>query len=145
MEGGVEVDFVMLADRAEIVNGKLYAMGAAWDQIGVHDFNQPVALSVAMGLLVPWSATNQEHRALLTMRDADGQPLDFRVEVKFVTGRPPFLNGETQRVLFALPTATIRFPGPGAYVLSLAVDDVETKTVRLRAAPPGPPNPTPAP
>jgi len=146
LEGGIEVDFLLVADRAEVVNGKLYAMGAAWDRIGVADFSKPMPLSVAVGVLVPWTATNQPHAVALTLRDADGAPIDFRVEASFVTGRPPFLNGEVQRVLFAIPGASVVLPGPGNYVLAAAIDGVEMKVVRFSATAASPPAaPPPAP
>jgi hypothetical protein len=130
----LSIDFLLLADRAEVVNGKLYAMGAAWERIGVSDFAQPLTISFALGVLVPWNATNRPHTVALTIHDADGRPLDFRVEASFVTGRPPNLNGETQRVLLAVPTAGVHLPGPGSYVLSAAVDGLEAKSVRFSAA-----------
>jgi len=141
----LSVDFLLLADRAEVVNGKLYAMGAAWERIGVADFNQPLTISFALGVLVPWNATNRQHSVVLTMHDADGQPLDFRVEASFVTGRPPGLNGETQRVLLAVPGASVVLRGPGNYVLSATIDGMEAKAVRFTAvaAQPGPPPPEP--
>ena len=151
IEGGIDVDFLLVADRAEVVNGKLYAMGAAWDRIGVADFTKPMPLSVAVGVLVPWTATNQPHAVALTLRDADGAPVEFRVEANFVTGRPPNLNGETQRVLLAVPTAGVLLPGPGNYVLAAAIDGAEMKVVRFgataAAAPPtaAPPSPPPSP
>ena len=143
---GIEVDFLILADRAEVVNGKLYAMGAAWDRIGVADFSRPMPLSVAVGVLVPWTATNQPHVVTLTLRDQDGLPVDFRVEANFVTGRPPFLTGEVQRVLLAIPATSVVLPGPGNYVLAAAVDGTEMKVVRFGAAaaqgqPPSPAGP----
>jgi hypothetical protein len=149
VDSGIEVDFLLVADRAEVINGKLYAMGAAWDRIGVADFSKPMPLSVAVGVLVPWTATNQPHVVTLTLRDADGVPVEFRVEANFVTGRPPFLNGEVQRVLLAIPGASVLLPGPGNYVLAAAVDGVEMKVVRFgaTAATPAPaaPQPPPAP
>jgi hypothetical protein len=144
----MEIDFLMVADRAEVINGKLYAMGAAWDRIGVADFSKPMPLSVAVGVLVPWTATNQPHAVTLTLRDADGAPLDFRVEANFVTGRPPFLTGEVQRVLLAIPGASVVLPGPGNYVLAAAIDGVEMKVVRFGATaaqPPAAAAPPPAP
>lgn len=142
----LSIDFLFLADRAEVVNGKLYAMGAAWERVGVTDFAQPLTISFALGVLVPWNATNRPHIVALTIHDADGKPLGFRVEANFVTGRPPNLNGETQRVLLAVPTAGVLLPGPGSYVLSAAVDGMEAKSVRFSAvlAPAPPPAQLPA-
>jgi hypothetical protein len=129
----LSIDFLFLADRAEVVNGKLYAMGAAWERIGVTDFAQPLTISFALGVLVPWNAANRQHTVALTIRDADGQALDFRVEASFMPGQPPNLNGETQRVLLAVPIAGVRLPGPGDYVLSATVDGLDAKAVRFSA------------
>jgi len=141
----IEVDYLLLADRAEMVNGKLYAMGAAWDRVGVADFTKPIPLSIATAVLVPWSATNRQHQLILTIRDADGVAADFRVEWNFAAGRPAFLNGETQRMMLAIPDASVVLPHPGNFVLAAAVDGEELKAVRFSAQPaqppPGPPPP----
>ena len=128
-----EVDFLLLADRAEAINGKLYMLGGAWERVGVVDFGQSLSISVALGILVPWSATNQNHTLALEIRDADGQPIPFKVEATFVAGRPPFLNGETQRMLLAIPSTSVVLPGAGSYVLAASIDGVEAKVVRFSA------------
>ena len=38
----VEIDFLLLADKAEILNGKLYMMGGAWDRIHLKETEVPV-------------------------------------------------------------------------------------------------------
>lgn len=129
----VEIDFLLLADRAEAINGKLYTLGAAWDRIGVNDFTKPLNISVALGVLVPWNATNQNHKVTLTLRDADGNLIDFRIDATFIAGRPAFLNGETQRVLLAVPTASVILPGPGTYALAASINDIDLKVVRFSA------------
>jgi hypothetical protein len=133
MEERPEVDFLLLADRAEAINGKLYMLGGAWERIGVVDFAQPLVISVALGILVPWSATNQSHTMTLEIRDADGQPIPFKVEATFVAGRPPFLNGESQRMLLTIPGASVKLPGAGSYILSASIDGGEAKVVRFSA------------
>ena len=110
-----------------------------------HDFSKPTPLSVAVGVLVPWTATNQPHALTLTLRDEDGVPVDFRVEANFVTGRPPFLNGEVQRVLLAIPGASVVLPGPGNYLLAAAIDGAEMKVARFSASAAQSPPPAPAP
>ena len=36
-----EVDFLVLADHAEVVGGKLYMMGGGWDIRRIEDFSKP--------------------------------------------------------------------------------------------------------
>ena len=111
------VDFFILADHAEAVNGKLYLMGGGWDRIFVPDFSQPVVISFALGVLVPWNATNIRHTVQIAIEDLDRQqPIDFNLSADFVTGRPPLITeGETQRALLAVPRVGVTFKQPGAY------------------------------
>lgn len=119
------VEFFILADRAEAVNGKLYIMGGAWDRQFVVDFKQPVFVSFAIGIRVPWNATNQDHKLRLTIESADGKPVEgFLLEAGFVAGRPPWAKqGESQRALLAIPVVPVMFPGPGSYLAKANVDD----------------------
>lgn len=123
-------DFLILADRAEAINGKLYLMGGGWDGVGVANIDEPVAFSVALAVLVPWHATNQDHMLTLSLQDADSKEL-MRVQAGFRTGRPPILEeGADQRVMFALPLA-LTFPGAGTYFVVGSVGQDEKKA-RLR-------------
>jgi hypothetical protein len=111
------VEFFILADHAEAVNGKLYLMGGGWDRIFVPSFNQPVLISFAIGVLVPWNATNIRHTIQITIEDLDRKrPIDFNLSAGFVTGRPPtIIEGETQRTMLAVQRAPVQFKEPGAY------------------------------
>jgi len=133
------VDFFILSDYAEAVNGKLYLMGGGWDRVFVQDFQKPVTISFAVGLLVPWNATNIRHTVQITIEDHDRkQPTGFSVDASFVTGRPPLITeGESQRTILALPGVPITFEGPGAYqAVARIVGGVEKRVgFRLVALP----------
>jgi len=73
----------MLADRVEAINGKLYAMGGAWDRMFVPDVKNPTTISFAAVILVPWNATNQQHSVNLSVEDTDGHNVGFTIEVGF--------------------------------------------------------------
>jgi hypothetical protein len=130
------LDFFILADRAEAVNGKVYMMGGGWDRLTVQDFNLPVAVSFALGILVPWNATNESHRLQVTIEDQDGRPVDFRLETEFVVGRPPLTSpGEIQRIALAVPSVSMRLPGPGSYTVRASINGVGARPVVFRALP----------
>ena len=84
----VEVDFLLLADRAEVLNGKLYMMGGAWDRRHVRDITAPVPLTIVVGVLVPWNATNEPHHLRVRIEDEDGTPAPPEVEATVNVGRP---------------------------------------------------------
>ncbi len=84
----VEVDFLLLADRAEVLNGKLYMMGGAWDRRHIRDIAAPVPLTIVVGVLVPWNLTNEPHRLGIRVEDEDGNPVLPEVEATVNVGRP---------------------------------------------------------
>src|SRR4051812_8579026 len=107
----VRIEFLLLADRAEAVNGKLYMMGGAWDRIFLPNLQQPHPLSLAIALCVPWNATNVQHQLTISIEDTDSQPVGFRAEMTFAAGRPPWLEqGDAQRVMLAVPMVPVNFP-----------------------------------
>jgi hypothetical protein len=133
----VEIDFLLLADRAEAVNGKLYMMGGAWDRMWVQDIGQASPLSFAIGILVPWNATNTPHQLALWLEDHDGASVGFRAELEFAAGRPPTAEqGETQRVVLALPSVPITFSVYGMHVVKATIDGDTKKRVEFRVVPP---------
>lgn len=129
LDDGLQVDFLILADYAEAVNGKLYLMGGAWDRIAVQNANQPMRFGVAIGILVPWTATNQNHTLRLTFEDTDGTALGVLIETTFVTGRAPELPpGSNQRLVLAVNTLTA--PPPAAeYSLVASINGEERRRV----------------
>lgn len=138
---GPEVEFLFVADRAEVVGGKLYVMGGAWDQTAVHDFDLPIQVSLAVSIQVPWHATNQHHQLAITVEDADARPL-ASLPTAFVVGRPPQLEaGSAQRVVLAIPFISLKLPGPGTYVVFASVNGEELRRTTFRAVqavrPPG--------
>jgi hypothetical protein len=137
MSAGPEIDFLILADRAEAVNGKLYMMGGGWDAIGIAGPDQHSQFTAAIALLVPWNATNVEHTCAVRVEDADGAAL-LRVAIAVKTGRPPGLpDGAAQRVMAALPI-NVTFARPGPHVVVASVGEMEKRVpfyVRLLPKP----------
>lgn len=128
------VDFVIVADRAEVVNGKLYLMGGGWDVINAADISKPVGISFAVSVVVPWNATNQEHAVEITLVDDNGNAIDAVQRIaKFNVGRPPFLGmGDSQRVIIAVPGEAILFPKAGSYTIGATVDGANGRETIFR-------------
>jgi hypothetical protein len=86
---------LLLADYAQVADGKLNVIGAGWNLAGP----QAVAYALAVLLEVPWHQTNEKHRLHLALVDADGQPVPtplvgggmgpLTVDGEFEVGRPP--------------------------------------------------------
>jgi hypothetical protein len=87
---------IILADFAQVVNGKLYIMGGGWSLIGPN----PTPSAIAIKIEVPWTEANRKHNLKLELLDTDYRPVqiptpagDAPVEVitEFEVGRPPGL------------------------------------------------------
>jgi hypothetical protein len=144
-ETGPSVEFLLLADRAEAINGKLYLMGGAWDRLLVGDFAQPQAISIAVGVLVPWTATHEEHRLSARITDEDETEV-ANVLVGFRTGTPAQMQRtETQKVILAFQIQ-VKLQRPGTYVVRAVVnDDRERSRETFFYASPRPTQPAPMP
>lgn len=129
----LSVDFLLLADRAEAINSKLYVMGGTWDWIQQAPGAPPTPFSIAVGVLVQWNATNIAHQLRLWIDDEDGQPAGIEAEATFTMGRPAHLkDGDEQRFIMTIPSIMHRFRKPGQYVLTAALNGDSKKQARFR-------------
>lgn len=126
-----EVDYLLVADRAEVTNGKLYMMGGGWDRLQPPEFPLPMMLGIAVGLRIPYHETDDVHKLKVALA-REGQPL-VEVEAEVQTGRPPGLRGRDMVVPmgFNIP---VTFETAGDYVLSASVDGHEPRRHSIRAA-----------
>jgi hypothetical protein len=77
-ESGLQptLEFALLADAVQAVDGKLYVLGGGWDTLLVGHF--PVrhhTLAIGLRLRVPWSSERQQVRFDVGLQDADGTSL----------------------------------------------------------------------
>jgi hypothetical protein len=127
IEPDVQVN-LMLADYAQVADGKLNVIGGGWSVTGPDP--GPFAL---VGLFdVPWHMTNQQHEFRFELIDLDGnevivdtpegeRPVYF--EGSFEVGRPPGLRpGGSQRVPFALNGGVLPLDPGTHYEWRLSID-----------------------
>ncbi len=120
---------MLLADAAQVSDGKLYILGGGMTMIGP----RPQPLAVALRLLVPWDQANVPHRWQLDLIDEDGQPVSVRDKVisvngKFEAGRPAGLRpGTPLGVALAINVTPLPLPAGRSYSFRLSIDD-ETQT-----------------
>ncbi|WP_062079004.1 DUF6941 family protein [Demequina globuliformis] len=137
-----------LADSAEVVNGKIYSLGAGWNTIFVRQF--PAAhrrLAVAATVHVPFTATNASHQLELKLLTEDGKeyPIGMRADAEgkaqpvrgmggeFTLGRPAHLvDGDEQVACFAFTIDGIRFVQPGMFSWVISVDGEELGRLPMR-------------
>lgn len=131
------VDFLIIADRVEAINGKLYMMGGAWDSYTSTDLAQPARFGIAVAVNVPWGSTNESHALRLRLDDADGQTSAPPINIEFQVGRPPLLPpGSEQRLVWAI-NGDFPLPRTGAYSLVASLDgrDERRTVFQVQTAP----------
>ena len=130
-----EVEFLLLADAVEALQGKLYMLGGAWDKWFAASYPTQARMGIALGISVPWESTNVKIPIKLRILDADGQligpgEISSAVEV----GRPPGITpGTRQRAILALNTF---FPleRAGRFEVRAQVGEGAERTVSFDAA-----------
>jgi hypothetical protein len=128
------IEFLILAESAEAIHGKLYLMGGAWETIHIARFDVPVTLTIAVSVQVPWNATNRQYALGVSVLTADGAML-ARQDRQLMTGRPAHVEpGTSQRTLFVL-SLPVELPKPDRYVVVATIDEIALARVSFRAHP----------
>jgi hypothetical protein len=129
-----EIEYIVNADHAEAINGKLYLHGAGWTDLQqvTGPAGQPgiVHLGIAVSILINWNETNRRFPLKVTLTHEDGAEI-ARVDAQVEAGRPPGIPaGSDFRSVLAIG-ADIQFPKTGAYQLSAELNG-QKKTVTFR-------------
>jgi hypothetical protein len=74
---------MLLADAAQVSDGKLYVLGGGWSvTTGV------VPSALAIKIEVGWNEANEEHKLAIRLRDSDGSTVLDLATQTFEVGRP---------------------------------------------------------
>ncbi|HET9088742.1 MAG TPA: hypothetical protein VFN54_00400 [Acidimicrobiales bacterium] len=92
---------MLLADAAQVADGKLYILGGGWSITGP----EPVPSAVAIKVGVDWHEFNTAHHWELFLDDADGQLVRFETPegVQTIEVRGDFSAGEPAGVPAGTP------------------------------------------
>jgi uncharacterized protein DUF6941 len=117
----MNVGFLLLADHAEAVNGKLYMTGGGWNVLRLPELPHEWAFHIALGIDIGWHETNATHELLVGIHDPDGIELGEGLTASFETGRPPGMpTGQEQRLVMSIgASATFTAAGPHAAVVQV--------------------------
>lgn len=119
-----------LADAAQVADGKLYILGAGWNELYIGPNGQTGPHAVALLLQVPWDQTNTVQNLELSLFDADGQLVDdgagpLTISASGEVGRPPGATpGAHLPVPLAFPVRPMTL-AVGRYVWEASINGVE--------------------
>ena len=138
------VENLFLADFAEAINGKLYAMGGGFSDLNAPAFPFSQRVWLAAMLTIPWEHTNKRFPVSAHL-EADGEPLEWRMAGEIEAGRPPGMRSGELRLSIAAPVDIANLPEPANFELKFAfANDLRTVAFRVvamniaMAAPPPP-------
>lgn len=128
---------MMLADFAQVADGKLTVVGGGWTMIGP----DPSPFAIAVLIEVPWDRTNEQHEFRFDLVDQDGAAVimetpdgsgEISIGGQFEVGRPPGVKRGTP---ISFPAAINLGPQPippgGRYEWRLSVNDESAEEWRL--------------
>lgn len=123
----MKIEWMMLADAAQVTNNKLYVIGGGWERLTVgSDFPLRQRASLALSFSIPWEDTNQRHGFSVRIMDEDGKEIHGAINGHFETGRPAGLQpGAEQRVQVAIDL-TLNLEKEGVYVVEATLAEQET-------------------
>lgn len=129
------IDFLIVANHAEAINGLLYLSGGGWTDVHrqIRGGSMPINhFGIGMSVRVPWHETNESHRFTLDVQNDDASQTIVHAEGDINVGRPPQLpHGSVQHAIIAINVDTT-FPKPGGYRVIATVDGKSTATWPFR-------------
>ncbi len=129
----IEIDFVILGDYAQAVQGKLNLIGGGWNTHTANQYPSGLPFGIGIGILVPWSLTNRKHRFELVIKGSEGADL-LRGGGEFEVGRDAGIPaGMTQRFTLGM-SGQLQVPEPGTYEI-IVTSAGSVKRVTFEALP----------
>src|SRR5438094_6748860 len=132
----MQLDWLILADHAQVTESKLYLLGGGWDRLTVNTgFPVPQLLAIAAAFRVPWIETNQRHKVELEITDQDHATTLAKVEGEMEVGRPAGIEeGSAQRTHLAV-NFPIQFERPGTYEVVARINGEQVGQVPFSVVP----------
>lgn len=124
----MEVEWLILADYAQVIGNKLYLMGGGWDVLQIQrSFPARQKFAIAVSFHVPWDETNQKQAFSMEILTEDGESLDAHLAGQVEAGRPPGIPpGTAQRVQLAI-NLELELEKPGGYVIEVRTGEIVMK------------------
>lgn len=135
------MDFLILANHVEAVNGLLYISGGGWtDQYRhVKEGNLPPShFGIGVSLRVPWDETNKVHGLTVQVEDEDTAAVVVRGNVDIRIDQPTTLPPGTEVHTAVGVSVDTTFPHPGSYRVVARLGeqgDVKTWSFRIHDIP----------
>ena len=125
---GLEIEWLILADAAQVSTNKLYLLGGGWDRLIItRPFPLTHQIAVAAAFKVSWNETNRKHDFEIKVADADGAEV-AKIAGQFEVGRPSGIPpGQDQRTQVAVNLG-LPLKHPGTYEVVAQLNGNESRS-----------------
>lgn len=128
-----QIDYAILANHVEAINGLLYISGGGWSshyRIITPGSTPPIShMGLGISIAIPWNAANRDHLLHLRLEDEDTATTILQTDVYITIGQPPHLPpGTEQHIAIAIPMEIV-FPHQGGYRFLAALDDTAMQPI----------------
>ncbi|MBI2171754.1 MAG: hypothetical protein HYU30_07015 [Chloroflexi bacterium] len=136
----MEVEWLILADAAQVVGNKLYLIGGGWDRLTVNSgFPLDQRCAIALSVKVPWNETNQKHTLEVEVASEDpgteAPKSLLKVGAQFEVGRPPGIpQGQDQRIQLAIDM-NLKIDIAGTKIIVARVEGQEMRRTHFNVTP----------
>ncbi len=134
----MDIEHALIADYAEIVNGKLYLMGGGWDTTHAPQAPATVRLAVAVGVRLEWGDAGRDFPVLITVEDDDGHE-HVRIQGAVNASHAPSAVPGTAQLAQIAANLPITLPAFGGYRVRINVGDDDggdSRNLPFRLSPP---------
>jgi hypothetical protein len=134
-----ELDYALLADSAQVADGKTYVLGGGVSILWRQEYPAPLGFVLVLQLSHHRSEANTNHELRIQVVDADGNPLLPEIQGQLGLGEPPPHIPRNVPLMAAL---VIPFPPlpviqrPGEYAVEILLDGRHLKSLPFAAAHP---------
>ena len=123
----MEVDYLLLADGAQLAGDKLYLLGGGWSVVNAGQLPTSIPIGLALGILVGWNETNRRHQFKVEILHEDSNETLYRMEGEFEQGRPPGIQPGIEQRFQLVSSLILALTKAGQYVLRADVNGNELK------------------
>ena len=128
----MHLDFLILADKAEALNGKLYMIGGGFASVGMSQIPGPAQFDLAIGLVFDYHETGEQHELSVVLENADNRPVGNVIRLPLPIGRPPGLPpGDSVRLVIAIQ-GPFPIEAEGLHHFVVSVDENRFEPTRFR-------------
>ncbi len=128
----MQVEWLILADAAQVSQGKLFLLGGGWDVLNVNQvFPYSQQIGLAVSFRVAWNETNEKHNVEVQVETEDGTEL-AKIGAQLEVGRPPGIPVGTEQRAQIAANFPIRFDKPGVFAVVARIEGQDTSRTVFR-------------